>query len=161
MSVIDVGSEAPAFELTNQDRGSVALSSYAGKYVLLWWYPKADTPGWTIEGQGFRDRIQDFEAKNAVILGVSFDSEDDNRAFKEKYQFPYDLLTDAQKSMSIAYGAADDDSAKPSRVSVLIGPNGKVAASPLSWSSALWKYAKNWISGIGINPLLENNSVIS
>ncbi len=45
MSVIDVGSEAPAFELTNQDRESVALSSYAGKYVLLWWYPKADTPG--------------------------------------------------------------------------------------------------------------------
>ena len=88
MSVIDVGSEAPVFELTNQDRESVALSSYAGKYVLLWWYPKADTPGWTIEGQGFRDRIQDFEAKNTVILGVSFDSEDDNRAFKEKYQFP-------------------------------------------------------------------------
>ena len=45
MSVIDVGSEAPAFELTNQDRESVALSSYAGKFVLLWWYPKADTPG--------------------------------------------------------------------------------------------------------------------
>ena len=68
-------------------------------------------------------------AKNAVILGVSFDTEDDNRAFKEKYDFPYDLLTDAQKSMSIAYGAADSDSARPSRVSVLISPDGKVAAS--------------------------------
>ncbi len=45
MSVIDVGSEAPAFELTNQDGASVSLSSFAGKYVLLWWYPKADTPG--------------------------------------------------------------------------------------------------------------------
>ena len=129
MSVIDVGNEAPAFELANQDGNIVSLSSYAGKYVLLWWYPRADTPGWTGEGQGFRDRIQDFEAKNAVILGVSFDTEDDNRAFKEKYDFPYDLLTDAQKSMSIAYGAADSDSARPSRVSVLISPDGKVAAS--------------------------------
>ena len=85
MSVIDVGNEAPAFELANQDGNIVSLSSYAGKYVLLWWYPRADTPGWTVEGQGFRDRIQDFEAKSAVILGVSFDTEDDNRAFKEKY----------------------------------------------------------------------------
>ena len=62
-------------------------------------------------------------------MGVSFDAPEDNRAFKEKFDFPYDLLTDAQKSMSIAYGAADDDSARPSRVSVLIGPDGKVAAS--------------------------------
>ncbi len=129
MSVIEVGNEAPAFELPNQDGQTVSLSSFAGKYVLLWWYPRADTPGWTIEGQGFRDRIQDFEKKNTVIFGVSFDSEDDNRAFKEKYEFPYDLLTDAQKSMSIAYGAAETDSARPSRVSVLIGPDGKVSAS--------------------------------
>jgi peroxiredoxin Q/BCP len=62
-------------------------------------------------------------------MGVSFDAPEDNRAFKEKFDFPYDLLTDVQKSMSIAYGAADDDSARPSRVSVLIGPDGKVAAS--------------------------------
>jgi len=62
-------------------------------------------------------------------MGVSFDAPEDNRAFKEKFDFPYDLLTDAKKSMSIAYGAADDDSARPSRVSVLIGPDGKVAAS--------------------------------
>ena len=79
MSVIGEGSEAPAFSMTNQDGNPVSLGDFAGKYVLLWWYPKADTPGWTTEGKGFRDRIQDFEAKNAVILGVSFDTEDDNR----------------------------------------------------------------------------------
>jgi len=62
-----------------------------------------------------------------VILGCSFDSPADNKAFKDKFDFPYDLLSDADKSMSIAYGAAESDSARPSRVSVLIGPDGKVA----------------------------------
>jgi len=64
-----------------------------------------------------------------VILGVSFDSPGDNKAFKEKFSFPYDLCSDTDKSASIAFGAADTSSAKPTRVSVLIGPDGKVAAA--------------------------------
>ena len=126
MSVIDVGNEAPAFELANQDGNIVSLSSYAGKYVLLWWYPKADTPGWTVEGQGFRDRIQDFEEKNCVILGVSFDSTADNKAFKDKFDFPYDLLSDGDKGASIQFGASDGSPGNASRVSVLIGPEGEI-----------------------------------
>ena len=129
MSVIDVGQQAPAFELANQDGTTVSLTTFSGKNVLLWWYPKADTPGWTREGNGFRDRIQDFEAKNTVIIGVSFDPPEANKAFKEKFGFPFDLLTDVQKEMSIAYGAADQESARPSRVSVLVGADGRVAAS--------------------------------
>ena len=61
-----------------------------------------------------------------MILGVSFDTPAENKAFKEKFEFPYDLLTDEGRSDSIAFGAADSDSARPSRVSVLIGPDGKV-----------------------------------
>ena len=78
-------------------------------------------------GNGFRDRIQDFNDKNAVILGLSFDSTDDNRAFKEKFEFPYDLLSDTDKSVSVSFGAATNDQEKASRVSVLIGPDGKIA----------------------------------
>jgi thioredoxin-dependent peroxiredoxin len=63
-----------------------------------------------------------------VILGCSMDSPEDNRAFKEKFDFPYDLLSDTDKSMSIAYGAAEADSPRPARISVLVGPDGKVAA---------------------------------
>ena len=62
-------------------------------------------------------------------MGVSFDAPEDNRAFREKFTFPYDLLTDTDKAASIAFGAAEADSAKPSRVSVLIGPDGRIAAA--------------------------------
>ncbi|MBT3341476.1 MAG: peroxiredoxin [Gemmatimonadetes bacterium] len=80
-----------------------------------------------MEGNGFRDRIQEFQQRNAIILGISFDSAEDNRAFKEKFDFPYDLLCDTGKTVSIAYGAADDQASHPSRVSYLIDPAGKIA----------------------------------
>lgn len=73
--------------------------------------------------------MQDFTDRNTVVLGVSFDSPSDNRAFREKFDFPYDLLSDTGKSASVAYGAAATDAARPSRVSVLIGPDGRIAAS--------------------------------
>ena len=81
-----------------------------------------------MEGQGFRDRSLDFQARNAVILGASFDSAQENKAFKDKYDFPYDLLCDVDKSVAVAYGAAADASASsPARISYLIDPNGKIA----------------------------------
>ena len=127
MSLIEVGSAVPDFDLVNQDGAPVTRDRFSGNYVLLWWYPKADTPGCTVEGKGFRDRIQDFTDNNTIVLGVSFDAPEDNRAFREKFDFPYDLLTDAEKSMSVAYGAAESDQARPSRASVLIGPDGRIA----------------------------------
>ncbi len=62
--MITIGDQAPNFSFTNQDGKSISLGDFSGKYVLLWWYPTPDTPGWTIEGNGFRDRIQDFSDKN-------------------------------------------------------------------------------------------------
>lgn len=129
MVLLQSGDKAPTFSLPNQDGTTVGSSSLAGKYVLMWWYPKADTPGWTIEGKGFRDRIQEFDDSNAVVIGLSFDSTSDNQAFKNKFDFPYDLLSDIDKSVSISFGAATSDQDKASRVSVLIGPDGKVAKS--------------------------------
>ena len=124
--MIAVGEEAPSFTMVNQDGETVSLKDYAGKFVLMWWYPKADTPGWTIEGNGFRDRIQDFEEKKCVVLGVSFDSTADNKAFKDKFDFPYDLLSDGDKGASIQFGASDGSPGNASRVSVLIGPEGEI-----------------------------------
>ena len=125
--MITVGNQAPDFSFTNQDGTTVSLDDFSGKYVLLWWYPKADTPGWTIEGNGFRDRIQDFNDKNCVIVGVSFGSDIDNKAFKEKAEYPYDLLTDNDKSASTTFGVVTSDTGNPSRVSVLIAPDGSIA----------------------------------
>lgn len=120
------GKNAPSFSVLNQDGVTVSLAGLVGKRILIWFYPKADTRGWTIEGNGFRDRIQDFQSKNVVILGVSFDTPEDQKAFKDKFDFPYDLLADTDKKMSIAYGAADPSSEKPKRISVLIDANGLV-----------------------------------
>ena len=99
--MIAVGEQAPSFTMVNQDGETVSLKDYAGKFVLMWWYPKADTPGWTIEGNGFRDRIQDFEEANTIILGVSKDDSEANRSFREKFGFPYDLLSDSKGSSPI------------------------------------------------------------
>lgn len=125
--MITVGNQAPNFSFTNQDGENVSLGDFSGKYVLLWWYPKADTPGWTIEGNGFRDRIQDFNNKNCQIAGVSFDNNADNKAFKDKAEYPYDLLTDNDKSASTVFGVVISDTGKPNRVSVLIAPDGTIA----------------------------------
>ena len=125
--MITIGDQAPNFSFTNQDGRSISLGDFSGKYVLLWWYPKADTPGWTIEGNGFRDRIQDFNDKNCEIVGVSFGSDADNKAFKAKAEYPYDLLTDNDKSASTAFGVITSDTGKPNRVSVLISPDGTIA----------------------------------
>jgi peroxiredoxin Q/BCP len=126
MALIVAGADAPEFNIPNQDGKTVKKDDFAGRYVLLWWFPKADTPGWTIEGNGFRDRIQDFEDRNASIVGVSYDSPTDNGAFRDKFSFPYDLLSDEEGVMSIAFGVSEPDSARSPRKSVLIGPDGKV-----------------------------------
>ena len=123
------GEQAPTFVMTNQDGKEVSLKDFTGKFVLMWWYPKADTPGWTIEGKGFRDRIKGFEENNCVVLGVSFDTTSDNKAFKDKFDFPYDLLSDGDKRASIQFGASDGSPGNASRVSVLIGPDGEIIKS--------------------------------
>ena len=81
-----------------------------------------------MEGNGFRDRIQEFSSRNAVIVGVSCDSPADNRAFREKFAFPFDLLCDEDRSVSMRYGAADsEDQPHPKRISYLIDPEGRIA----------------------------------
>ena len=80
-----------------------------------------------MQGCGLRDRARDLNAKNAAILGVSFDTVEENRHFAEKFNFPYPLLSDPTRAMGIQYGAADDTGSKNAkRVAYIIGPDGKV-----------------------------------
>ena len=102
--MLKVGDKAPDFTLQNQDKNSVSLSDYKNKKVVLWFYPKASTPGWTIEGKGFRDEFQDFENNNIQIIGCSADSPAKQKKFAEKREFPYLLLSDESKNMLKAYG---------------------------------------------------------
>ena len=105
MWVLSVGDQAPAFKFINQDEESVELGDFSGKYVIMWWYPKASTPGWMIEGQKLRDEFQNFKDKNTVILGMSADSVKAQKNFCTKQEFPFSLLSDPDKTTIRAYKA--------------------------------------------------------
>ncbi len=99
------GLEAPNFKLKNEEGETVALEDFAGKkYVVLYFYPKDMTPGCTTQACDFRDAQEDFSELNAVILGVSADSEKQHVKFIEKHGLPFSLLVDEDHQVSEAYG---------------------------------------------------------
>lgn len=125
--MLKVGDPAPEFTVMTHEGTPLTLSSLRGRKVLLWFYPKADTPGCTIEGRGFCSQHADFAALNIQVLGVSFDTVEENAAFAQKFGFPYPLLCDTDRKVGMAYGACDDAKAKyASRISYLIDESGRV-----------------------------------
>src|SRR5262245_17681228 len=94
MSLIDPGKNAPAFSLKDQDGQTHRLSDYAGKFVVLYFYPKDDTPGCTTESCSFRDNLPKFKASKAVILGASILDEKSKAKFASKYNLTFPLLAD-------------------------------------------------------------------
>jgi peroxiredoxin Q/BCP len=119
------GTPAPEFSVLSHDGRTVTLSGLRGRKVLLWFYPKADTPGCTVEGKGLCSTSDRFDARGVVILGVSFDGAAANKAFAEKFGFPYALLCDTERKLGVAYGACDSPSAGHARrISYLIDENG-------------------------------------
>lgn len=98
------GSKAPDFSLKSDNGESIKLSDYKGKKVVLYFYPKDDTPGCTAEACSFRDGFSEIQKKGAVILGVSTDSVESHKKFKEKYHLNFPLLSDADKKVVNAYG---------------------------------------------------------
>ena len=103
--MLQPGTDAPEFSVNDHNGNAVQLKNYRGKKIVLWFYPKADTPGCTMEGQGFRDDFKTFEDKGIQIFGVSLDNESDNKAFAEKFSFPYPLLCDVNRQIALAYHA--------------------------------------------------------
>ena len=99
------GSKAPDFTLEDQDGNPVSLSDFKGQKILIWFYPKASTPGWIIEGQGLRDEFKNFKEKNTSILGMSADSVKAQNNFCTKQAFPFPLLSDPEKKTIRAYEA--------------------------------------------------------
>jgi peroxiredoxin Q/BCP len=127
------GDSAPDFELPDQDGNKHKLADYAGKNVVLYFYPKADTPGCTAQACGVRDRAAEYAAANAVVLGVSPDSPKKLRAFADKYGLAFTLLGDEDHSVADAYGVWVEKSMYGKkymgneRTTFVIGPDGKVA----------------------------------
>ena len=102
--MLDVGVKAPDFTLPDGDGTEISLDNFRGKKVVLWFFPKANTPGWTTEGQGFRDELHKFEERNAVIIGMSADSPNKQKKFCEKQSFEFPMLCDESKDTLQAYG---------------------------------------------------------
>lgn len=102
--MIEAGQPAPDFTLTDQHGKKVSLKKLKGKVVVLYFYPKDDTPGCTKEACAFRDARADYEAAGAVVLGVSPDSAESHLKFAEKYELPFTLLADPEKEVIQAYG---------------------------------------------------------
>jgi peroxiredoxin Q/BCP len=129
----DQGDSAPDFELPDQDGNKHKLADYAGKNVVLYFYPKADTPGCTAQACGVRDRAAEYAAANAVVLGVSPDSPKKLRAFADKYGLAFTLLGDEDHSVAESYGVWVEKSMYGKkymgneRTTFVIGPDGKVA----------------------------------
>jgi len=101
---LKVGDKAPAFKLKNQDEETISLSGLKGKPVVLYFYPKDDTPGCTKEACNFRDEFPKFGKLKAEILGISIDSVKSHKKFADKYELPFNLLADEKKEVVEKYG---------------------------------------------------------
>jgi len=101
--MLEVGTKAPDFTLPDQNGDNISISDFLGKKVVLWFFPRASTPGWTTEGLGFRDELKNFKEKNMIVIGMSADSSKKQKNFCDKQDFQYLMLSDEQKDTLKAY----------------------------------------------------------
>ncbi len=129
---IEEGIAAPAFTLTDSDGNKVSLKDHKGKNIIVYFYPKDDTPGCTKEACGFRDLWGDIQDLGAVVLGISPDNASSHQKFASKYDLPFTLLSDPDKKVMERYGAYGEKKMYGRttmgviRSTVWIGPDGRV-----------------------------------
>ena len=132
--ILKIGDDAPTFTLPDSQGNQVSLNDYKGKWAVLYFYPKDDTPGCTKEACHFRDDFKTLEALGAKVIGVSIDDSFSHKKFAEKYNLPFPLLSDASGEVADRYGALNNflviKLAK--RYTFLINPQGKIAKIYLS-----------------------------
>ncbi len=134
MTQLKEGDLAPDFTAETDGGQTTSLQDYKGKTVVLYFYPKDDTPGCTKQACGFRDHNEDFSGKNVVVLGVSPDDSESHRKFKAKYNLPFDLLVDSEHEIADAYGVWGEKSMYGRkymgiiRSHFVIDPTGKLSA---------------------------------
>jgi thioredoxin-dependent peroxiredoxin len=122
---LSVGTVAPSFTTIDDEGNTVSLSDLKGKVVVLYFYPKDDTPGCTKQAQSFRDNYSEYQGKDMVVLGVSMDDQASHKMFKEKYGLPFNLLVDKDGAITKAYDVDGGGYAK--RVTYIIDSEGKIS----------------------------------
>ena len=134
MNLLQAGAKAPDFNTTDQSGKKITLKDYRGKKVVMYFYPKDDTPGCTKEACAFRDHFAEFKNLGVEVLGVSVDTEKSHKLFAEKFKLPFTLLADTEKKIVNAYGAWGEKSMYgrkymgTNRVTYLINESGYIAA---------------------------------
>jgi len=155
---IDINDKAPDFTLPDQNGEEVSLNAFRGKYVVLFFYPRADTPGCTIEACEFRDSYRKMQNTGAVLLGISPDTPKAQKKFEEKYELPFTLLADAEKKVCNAYDVIKEKNMcgkkvmGVARTTFIIGPDGKIKhifhkVKPEGHSAEVLAYLKSVIKG--------------
>jgi len=124
---LNVGDLAPDFALPDEHGNVVKLSNYRGKRVVVYFYPKDDTPGCTTQACSFRDAYPQIEERNAVVLGISPDSGESHQAFKTKFDLHFTLLVDADHAVADAYGAWNDEMGWPKRSQFVVDEQGRLS----------------------------------
>ncbi len=141
-----VGTDAPQFTVKDTNGNTVSLSDFAGKTVVLYFYPKDDTPGCTKQACSFRDAQSDYQGKDIVVLGVSADDEASHQAFTAKYNLNFPLLADTDHSLIKAYDVDGGGYAK--RVTYVIDPNGKITHVDATVNTAT--HASDVLAALGL-----------
>lgn len=144
--MLQEGSKAPNFTLTSHADQTMTLSDFLGSYILVYFYPKDDTPGCTKEACTITELYNEFEKAGIAVLGISKDSPESHRKFREKYHLPFILLSDPNQSVIEQYGAKGFLGTK--RISYLISPDGTVLKTypnvdPATHAYEILKDAKN------------------
>ncbi|MFY9265117.1 MAG: thioredoxin-dependent thiol peroxidase [Solirubrobacterales bacterium] len=130
--MIEAGAKAPNFKLQNQDGEIVSLEDLAGATVVLYFYPRADTPGCTTQACGIRDRMSEYDDAGATVVGVSPDEPSALAAFRDKYDLPFTLVADPDHAVAERYGVWVEKSMYGKkymgvqRATFIIGPDGKI-----------------------------------
>ena len=141
-----VGTDAPTFTVKDTNGNTVSLSDFAGKTVVMYFYPKDDTPGCTKQACSFRDASVDYQGKDIVVLGVSVDDESSHQKFTEKYDLNFPLLADTEKTLIKAYDV--DGGGKAQRVTYVIDGSGKITHVDSSVNTS--SHASDVLTALGL-----------
>jgi thioredoxin-dependent peroxiredoxin len=153
-----VNDKAPEFTLPDQNGEEISLKQYRGKYVVLYFYPRADTPGCTIEACEFRDSYKKMQKSGAILLGISPDTSKAQNKFAEKFDLPFTLLADADKKVANAYETVKEKNMYGkkvmgvARMTFIIGPDGKILhifdkVKPEGHAEEVLEYLKGTMKG--------------
>jgi len=150
---LKVGDDAPALTLTLQDGKTVPLSSLKGQQVVVYFYPKDDTPGCTVEAQGIRDEWEAFQKAGIQVFGVSMQDAASHSAFIEKHKLPFGLVVDPDQSVAKAFGVPVTGGQFAARHTFLIGQDGKIKRV---WREVTPKqHAKELLEAAGVSSAAE------